>query len=138
MIDEFRRLALFTSGVAELTRNRAEQLVRDMVKSGEVRRDQASTLVKTALDFSKVNRTEFIHALREEVKNQVARAGFVTKRDFERLERRVARMEAKSKKTTAGSGRPPRKSTVKTTARKPTTRRSQGGAGPPKSSGTDD
>jgi polyhydroxyalkanoate synthesis regulator phasin len=126
VIDEVRRLALFTSGVAELTRNRAEQLVRDMVKSGEIRKDQASALVKTALDFSKANRPEFINAIREEIKSQVSRAGFVTKTDLERIERRVARLETRSKKTTAGSGRPPRKSSAKTTARKSTTRRSEG------------
>jgi polyhydroxyalkanoate synthesis regulator phasin len=121
VIDEFKRLALFTSGVAELTRNRAEQVVRDMVKSGEVRREQASSLVKTALDFSRANRKEFIDAIRDEIKNQLARAGFATKRDFERLERRVARLETRSKKTTGKSAaRSPRKTT-----KKPTTRPSQ-------------
>ena len=113
MLDEFRRLALFTSGVAELTRNRAEQIVRDMVKSGEVRRDQASGLVKTALDFSKTNRSEFLETIRAEIRNQVSRAGLVTKKDVERLERRITRLESSSKKT-------PRKSTVKTTAKKTT------------------
>ena len=29
MLDEVRRLALFTSGIAELTRNRAEKIVKD-------------------------------------------------------------------------------------------------------------
>jgi polyhydroxyalkanoate synthesis regulator phasin len=133
LLDEFKRLALFTSGVAELTRNRAEQLVRDMVKSGEVRKDQASSLVKTALEFSKVNRKEFIEAIRSEIKNQVSKAGFVTKRDIERLERRVDRLETQAKKTTAGSGRPPRKSTRKSTAKKTTRRASR----PPRSAGSD-
>jgi polyhydroxyalkanoate synthesis regulator phasin len=132
VIDEFRRLALFTSGVAELTRNRAEQIVRDMVKSGEVRKDQASSLVKTALDFSKVNRSEFIEAIRSEINSQMARAGFVSKRDVERLERRVARLEAASKKTTKKttakrsrtSAKPTKRS--KTRAGRKTTRQSPG------------
>ena len=134
MLDEFRRLALFTSGVVELTRNRAEQLVRDMVKSGEVRKDQASTLVKTALDLSKVNHKEILEVMRAEISNQVARAGFVSKRDVERLERRVARLEAGAK-TGAKSGakkatsRPTtkrstaKKTSTKTTATKSTTKK---------------
>jgi polyhydroxyalkanoate synthesis regulator phasin len=133
VIDEVRRLALFTSGVAELTRNRAEQLVRDLVKSGEVRKDQASTLVKTLLDFSKVNRVEFVGAIRDEIKNQINRAGFVTRGDIDRLERRIARLEARSKNTTVRAGRPPRKSTVKTTARKPSSKRTTGSGGGPDS-----
>jgi polyhydroxyalkanoate synthesis regulator phasin len=116
VIDEFRRLALFTSGVAELTKNRAEQIVREMVKSGEVRRDQASGLVKTALDFSKANRVEFIEAIRAEIAKQVARAGFVSKRDVERLERRIARLEGSGKKTTSR--------TKKTSRKKPASKRS--------------
>ena len=123
MLDEFKRLALFTSGVAELTRNRAEQIVRDMVRSGEVRREQASGLVKTARDFSRANRKEFVEAIRAEISNQVAKAGFVTNRDVERLERRVARLESQAKKTSANSTRlPVRKSTVKTTSKKTTNR----------------
>src|SRR5687767_12241576 len=43
MLDELRRVALFSSGVAELTRHQAERIVKDFVKSGEVRRQQAST-----------------------------------------------------------------------------------------------
>jgi polyhydroxyalkanoate synthesis regulator phasin len=129
VIDEFRRLALFTSGVAELTRNRAEQLVRDMVKSGEVRREQASSLVKSALDFSKANRTAFIDTIRDEVGKQVARAGFVSKRDVERLERRIARLEASRKKTSGGSRSKSsaKKSTVKS-SKKRTARRATGPA----------
>jgi polyhydroxyalkanoate synthesis regulator phasin len=97
-----------------------------MVKSGEVRRDQASGLVKTALDFSKANRVEFIEAIRAEIAKQVARAGFVSKRDVERLERRVARLEGSAKKTTSRakktSGKKPasKRSPAKTAGRKST------------------
>lgn len=127
MLDEFKRLALFTSGVVELTRNRAEQLVRDMVRSGEVRKDQASGLVKTALDLSKVNRSEIIEVIRSEINNQMSRAGLVSKRELERLERRVARLETSVKKTSSRStGKSTSKRTTtrtaKTTAKKTTTR----------------
>lgn len=103
MLDEFRRLALFTSGVAELTRHRAEQLVRDLVQSGDVRRDQASGLVKTVLDLGKQNRKELGQLIRSEIRNQIAALGVVTERDFERLERRVARIEDRQKAASGGT-----------------------------------
>ena len=120
MLDEFRRLALFTSGVAELTRHRAEQLVRDMVKSGDVRRDQASSLVKTVLEVGKTNRSELGAMIRSEIRNQVASLGLATQRDVDRLERRVGRLEdrakaERAKKKTTGQ------SSKKTTAKKKTT-----------------
>ena len=105
MLDELRRVALFSSGVAELTRHQAERIVKDFVKSGEVRRQQASSTVKDLLETSKVARTELVRLVRSEIQNQIAGLGLVTKRDLERLERRIARLEAGSrKKTTARSG----------------------------------
>ena len=143
MLDEFRRLALFTSGVAELTRHRAEQLVRDMVQSGEVRRDQASSLVKTVLDVGNQNRRELGQMIRSEIRNQISSLGVATERDLERLERRVARIEERQKsvsregplkKTTAKSPKKSAAGTKKTTARKQSTTRKTttvGGSPPP-------
>ena len=120
MFEEFRRLALFTSGVAELTRHRAEQLVRDMVKSGDVRRDQASSLVKTVLDLGKQNRHELGEMIRSEIRNQVASLGLATQRDVDRLERRVTRLEERSKAERAKK-KTSAQSSKKTTVRKKTT-----------------
>jgi polyhydroxyalkanoate synthesis regulator phasin len=112
VLDEFRRLALFTSGVAELTRNRAEQLVKDMMKEGELRRDRASSLVKDLVERSQQNRRELMRVVQSEVRNQMANLGVVTRRDLERLERRVTRLEGSSKKTTR------RRASPKTSTRK--------------------
>lgn len=80
MRDDLRRVALFGSGVAELTRHRAEALARDLIER------------------SKENRSEFLRIIRDEISNQLESLGVATKRDVERLERRVARIEANSKK----------------------------------------
>lgn len=85
MKDDLRRVALFGSGVAELTRHRAEQLARDLIER------------------SKQNRGELLRLVRDEISNQLEALGVATKRDVERLERRVARMEANKKTTTKTS-----------------------------------
>ena len=130
VLDEFRRLALFTSGVAELTRHRAEQLVRELVQSGEVRRDQASSLVKMVLDLGKQNRQEIGQMIRSEIRNQISSLGLATERDLERLERRLARVEERQKAARTSDTKPARKkakapkktaaSSKKTTVRKKT------------------
>lgn len=99
-------MALFGSGVAELTRHRAEQLARDLVER------------------SKQNRDELLRLIRGEIQNQIQALGVATKRDLERLERRVTRLEGQLKdvrdkqsaarKTTAK--RPAPKTSAKTTA----------------------
>lgn len=101
MLDELRRMALFGSGVAELTRHRAEQIARELVKAGDVRRKEASSVVKDLVERSKQNRRELIRLVRSEIQNQIAGLGVATKRDVERLERRVARLEEGRRKTTA-------------------------------------
>lgn len=120
VLDELRRVALFSSGVAELTRHRAEQIVKDLVRAGDVRREQASAIVRDLLETSKASRAELIRFVRSEIQSQVATLGLASQRDLDRLERRVARLEADrspkkaSKKTTA------KKTGKKTTARKST------------------
>ncbi len=85
MRDDLRRVALFGSGVAELTRHRAEQLARDL------------------LERSKQNRSDLVRLIRDEISNQLESLGVATKRDVERLERRVSRIEATDKKKPAAS-----------------------------------
>lgn len=103
MLDELRRAALITSGVAELTRARAEQVVKDLVKAGDVRKDQASSVVKELLKRSEQNRKELTRFIRSEIQNQVASLGFANKRDLERLERRITRLEEKAKASSTSS-----------------------------------
>jgi polyhydroxyalkanoate synthesis regulator phasin len=118
LLDELRRVALFTSGVAELTRHRAEQIVKDLVQRGDVRREQASSAVRDIMDISRQSRQELIGFVRGEIRAQVANLGLASTRDVERLERRVARLEARGKKKTA------RRSSAKKTTKRTTQRKS--------------
>jgi polyhydroxyalkanoate synthesis regulator phasin len=113
VLDELRRVALFTSGVAELTRHRAEQIVKGWVKEGEVRKDNAAGMVKSLMEVSRNSRQELVAFVRSEIRAQLEAIGVATKRDLERLDRRVTRLEKGTQKTTA---RTPRK---KTTPKRP-------------------
>ena len=127
MRDEIKRMALFTSGVAELTRYRAEQLVRDLVRAGDVRRDQASTVVRDLMERSRQNRMEVMRLIQIEIQGQIASLGLASKRDIERLERRVARLEDGAKQTRRGnqaSRKTSKKTSKKTSVRKKTAARS--------------
>ncbi len=124
MLDEVRRLALFGSGVAELTRHQAEQIIKDLVKAGDVRRQQASSAARDLYDRSRENRAQLTNIIRTEIQNQVQNLGLASKRDLERLERRVARLEAERKKTTTQSSTAKKSTAKKSTAKKTTSKRS--------------
>jgi polyhydroxyalkanoate synthesis regulator phasin len=112
MRDELRRMALVGSGLVELTRYRAEQIVKDLVRSGDVRREQTSTLVRELMERSQRTRQELAEFVRSEIRSQVETLGVASARDVERLERRVARLEERTK--------PSKTTTSKKTTRKKT------------------
>jgi polyhydroxyalkanoate synthesis regulator phasin len=131
MRDEVKRVALFGSGVAELTKQRAERIVKDLVGAGDVRKSQAAAVVKDLLESSRENRKELMRFVSVEVQAQMESLGFATKRDLERMERRITRLEAEMD----SAGKRNRKTTRKrSTAKKTTAQRTaaqRGGATKP-------
>ncbi len=97
MLDELRRVALFGSGVAELTRNRAEQIVKDLIAKGDISRGDAGGMVKDLIERSRENRRELTSLIQGELQDQIGRLGVATSRDLERLEKRVTRLEERVK-----------------------------------------
>ena len=128
MKDEIRRMALITSGVVELTRNRAEAIVRELIKSGELPGGQATQAVRDLMERSKQNRNEILNLVRSEMRNQIEAIGLASKRDIERLERRVARLEDRpaapttAKRTSKKTKKKSSKKTTKKSAKKTTER----------------
>ena len=120
MLDELRRVALFGSGVAELTRNRAEQIVKDLIARGDIGRGDAGTVVKDLIERSKENRKELTALVRGELQDQIGRLGVATSRDLERLERRVTRLEERVKQLrTEAAAKPAAKKTATAPQAKP-------------------
>lgn len=122
MLEELRRIALITSGVAELTKNRAEQVAKDFVKAGDIRKDQTSGLVKELLRRSHENRKELTNFVRSEIVHQIEGLGLASAKDLERLERRITRLESTAPKVTKAasvSGQTASPSKKKTAKKKP-------------------
>jgi polyhydroxyalkanoate synthesis regulator phasin len=94
-----------------MTQARAEDLIRDLVRAGEVQAEQAQSVIDELVDRSRRNSERLIDAVRAEIRQQMANLGLATKGDVERLERKVAEVSA---------GTP---SARKATTRKATTRK---------------
>ncbi|MGH2826497.1 MAG: hypothetical protein ACRDKF_05960 [Actinomycetota bacterium] len=124
MRDEIRRLALVTSGIVELTRNRAESIVRDLISSGDLSGSQAGQAVKELMERSRQNRREILDLVRGEIRGQIEALGLASKRDIERLERRLARLEDRSSVSTTKKA-PSKKKTSRKTAKKTSKRTSK-------------
>ena len=120
MRNDFRRMAVFTSGLADLTRHRAEELVRTWTHGGDTPRDQVGAMARELVEWSRQNRKELMRFVRSEIESQLASMGVATAHDLEQLERKITRLEAQVARA-ARSGRT--SGARKTTARKKATRK---------------
>ena len=97
----------------EMTRKRAEEFVRDLVKAGEVQQERAQKAVDEMVDRSRRNTEELVALVRQEIKSQVSTLGIATKDDIKRLEGRINQLSKAPGKKAA-----PRKATAKKSAAK--------------------
>ena len=106
-----------------MTQSRAEAIVKDLVKAGEVQADQTRELVTELVDRSRRNSERLLDTVRKEIKSQVANLGLATKDDIARLERRISSLsgEAPAKKApakkTAAKKAPAKKTAAKAAKR---------------------
>jgi polyhydroxyalkanoate synthesis regulator phasin len=103
------------AGVAfsQLTQQKAEEIVRDLVKSGEVQTGDARKRVEELLDRSKQNTEGVVALVRAEVQNQVAKLGLVPKSELDAVKRELADLKAKQPKTVVKQAAPARKAPAK-------------------------
>ena len=74
---------------SQMTRERAEAIVRDLVKAGEVQAEQTQTMVTDVLERSRKNTEKFVEQVQAEVRKQLSVAEFVTKDVVTRLQSQI-------------------------------------------------
>lgn len=74
---------------SQMTRERAEAIVRDLVKAGEVQAEQTQTLVTEVLERSRKNTERLMEQVQSEVRKQLSVAEFVTKDVVARLQSQI-------------------------------------------------
>jgi polyhydroxyalkanoate synthesis regulator phasin len=89
------------AGVAftQLTQQKAEEIVRDLVTSGEVHSGDARKRVEELVERSKQNREGVVALVQAEVQKQVARLGLVPKAELDKVKQELAAVKAQQPKT---------------------------------------
>ena len=120
-----------------LTQARAEELVKDLVRIGEVQADQARDVVSDLLERSRKNSEKLIDTVRTEVRQQITSLGIATQADLDRIEDRISsvigavattatgpvKKKATAKKATAKKATAKKTTAKKTTAKKTTAKK---------------
>jgi polyhydroxyalkanoate synthesis regulator phasin len=119
MLDQIRSLLQSVSGAAEIPRQQAERLARDIAKQSGATASMVSGLAEDIMRRSRDN-VELVRSLIvSEVRNQVKSLGLATRDDLDRLSRRIRDLERTSGPSTSAA-KPKRASTAKSTKPKPT------------------
>jgi polyhydroxyalkanoate synthesis regulator phasin len=129
--DQLRRY--LDAGVAftQLTRQRAESIVKDLVRSGELSREQTATRVEELLEWSRQNTEAVVSIVRKEIDDRVAQLNLVTRDDVSGLLARLglpgaaaaARRATGARRGTATKATARKSTAKKTTARKSTAKK---------------
>ena len=72
-----------------MTRARAEGIVKELVRAGEIQREQVQTQVDDLVQRSRHNTDQLRSLVRKEIESQFSLLGLATKRDLAALERRL-------------------------------------------------
>jgi polyhydroxyalkanoate synthesis regulator phasin len=98
------------AGIAftEMTRARAEGIAGELVRAGELQRDQVQNSVDDLIDRSRRNTQSLISLVRKEVTSQLSLLGLATKDDLDALEKRLTQKFAPKKTTAAAQKSVPR------------------------------
>lgn len=104
---------------AQVNREKAEEVVRDLVKAGEVRAEDAQAAVKELIERSRKRSEELSDRIRSEVRDQLAKVQPASQAELDALRKRVATLEKNAKAPKAPAKKPAAR---KPAAKKPASR----------------
>lgn len=95
MFDFLKKTYLFGLGLASLTREKAEEMVDDMIKRGEVAEKDRSKIVEDMLTRVQEEQEKLFKTVRDYVKKVVHDMGLPTRDEYLELQKRVDELEQK-------------------------------------------
>lgn len=143
MLELVRKYVEALAGVAELPRERAEKLVRELQKRGELRAKDLQAAAQEIVERSRRNRGELVRLVRKEIRHQVSQLGLARRDEVRKVADRVKDLErtpkaaakksaprkpvrkpvAAKKAAPAGKAKVAKKPAAKKAAAKPSTKR---------------
>ena len=97
MIDFIEKTMLAGFGALSLTQKKSEELLKEIKERIELTEDEGKQLLTRLQDVAKENQQKFEDLAREELSKAATRMGFVPKKDFDALAKKVAKLEKELK-----------------------------------------
>ncbi len=93
MSDMFKKMGLFGIGILTLTQEKIEEFSQEMIKKGEISREEGKKFVKEVLSEKEKQLKEIEEKINEKVRENLKKSGVVMKSDIEALEKKIEKLE---------------------------------------------
>jgi len=93
-----RKAALLGIGIAAITKEKAESLVKDLIKKGDLNQDEGKKLVADLMVKSKKSKKELETTVNKQVNTIVKKANVASKKEIKVLEAKIKKLETEIKK----------------------------------------
>ena len=93
MSDMIKKMGLFGIGVISLTQEKIEEFSQEMIKKGEISREEGKKFVKEVLSEKEKQMEELEDKINEKIKETFRKSGVVMKSDVAALEKKIEKLE---------------------------------------------
>jgi polyhydroxyalkanoate synthesis regulator phasin len=93
MSEMIRKMGLFSVGVISLTQEKAEEFTQEMIKKGEMSREEGKKFVREVLSEKEKQVKDLEDKIDEKVDKVIKKSGIAMKSDFSALEKKIEQLE---------------------------------------------
>ncbi|TAN39321.1 MAG: hypothetical protein EPN24_05425 [Candidatus Methanoperedens sp.] len=93
MSEMIRKMGLFSVGVISLTQEKAEEFTQEMIKKGEMSREEGKKFVREVLSEKEKQVKDLEDKINDKVENVMKKSGVVMKSDISALEKKIEELE---------------------------------------------
>ncbi len=119
--DLFKRYLDAGIAFTEMTRERAQAIVKEWVNAGEVPMQRADDFIEDIVERSRQNTAAIVSLVQAQVQDQLSAIGLATKADIARLEAKINRASASAGASAAAAKKAPVKTAASTSTAKTST-----------------
>ena len=91
--DTLRKIGLFGIGIAAITQEKLEEFAQEMIKKGEMNREEGKLFVVEVLLEKDMQLKEIEEKINQKIKDIIDNSGIATKKDIQALEERLEILE---------------------------------------------
>ena len=93
MKESIRKLGLIGAGLWAMTEDRVNELVKDLVDTGDISREEGKKVVQDLVEESRKQRVDLEKKISDKIQDATSNADFFTRKDMHELESRLEILE---------------------------------------------